>query len=77
MTSKFFYLIVTNPVTKQFNIHGPMSDDKIWSKLVHEAQEKGKNVNCQAIHDQLSKKLVIQYVTTNLGLEFTKVDLLA
>ena len=71
-----FYVIVKTDT--EFSLHGPVADDTNWTNKVYEAQQRGKDVRCEAFSvNKDTEATVIARVTRELGLQHTTKNLLA
>lgn len=69
---KTLFVIVKDFDVNIFSVHGPISDDTSITKLVCDAQDAGRKINCEVTSAYKSISEVRASVEKNLGLRFSE-----
>lgn len=73
---KKFFVIVKDFDKGIFSVQGPVSDDTEITKLVCDAQNSGRNINCEATSAYKSISELKVSVEKNSGLKFSEESVL-
>ncbi|EMK6961886.1 hypothetical protein V9J82_003180 [Vibrio cholerae] len=73
---KTFFVIVKDFDKGIFSVQGPVSDDTAITKLVCDAQDAGRKINCESTNTYNSIGELRASVEKSLGLQFSEESVL-
>ncbi|HHY0523222.1 TPA: hypothetical protein ACVU5K_005030 [Vibrio parahaemolyticus] len=71
-----FFVVVKDLDKGIFSVHGPVTDDTAITKLVCDAQDTGRQINCEATSAYKSVSELRVSVEKSLGLKFSEESVL-